>query len=572
LTTRSRTRRLTSKRRGGTFGASLILKIGGLAALAFCGSLASSAGAWAQGTTRVSVPQSGFEGNGFSSNAAISADGRFVAFHSAATNLVANDGNAAQDVFVRDRTSGTTTRVSVPQSGFEANGSCLSAAISADGRFVAFESDATNLVAGDGNARRDIFVRDRTSGTTTRVSVPQSGPEANGHSFGASISADGRFVAFQSAATNLVASDGNGTTDVFVRDRTSGTTTRVSVPQSGFEGNGFSGEPVISADGRFIAFQSAATNLVAGDGNATRDIFVRDLTSGTTTRVSVPQSGPEPNGLNERPAISSDGRFVTFISAATNLVAGDSNATRDVFVRDRTSGTTTRVSLPQSGAQGNGGSFNAAISGDGRFVAFISAATNLVAGDSNGGNDIFVRDRTSAATTRVSVPQSGPQANGASALHLAISADSRFVAFESAATNLVANDGNAAQDVFVRDRGAFGPKTRVTLTLAAKRIRTRGPLKVRVKNANRFPVEATLSGKTTGRVGKSKRRVNLRAKSFRVAAKTRKIVELRLPEVLRREGGLSLRLTLRVTGPAGKTRTVTTKVTPRLSDARPAER
>jgi WD40 repeat protein len=567
LTAKIRTRRLTSERHGGALAASLILKIGGLATLAFCGSLVSGAGAWAQGTTRVSVPQSGFEGNGFSSRPAISADGRFVAFESLATNLVANDGNAAQDVFVRDRTSGTTTRVSVPQSGFEANGGGLGAAISADGRFVAFESDATNLVAGDGNARRDIFLRDRTSGTTTRVSIPQSGPEANGHSFNAAISADGRFVAFQSAATNLVAGDSNATTDVFVRDRTSGTTTRVSLPQSGAQGNGFSGEPVISADGRFVAFQSAATNLVAGDGNATRDIFVRDRTSGTTTRVSVPQSGPEANDFNQRPAISGDGRFVTFISSATNLVAGDSNASRDVFVRDQTSGTTTRVSLPQSGAQGNDASFNAAISGDGRFVAFISVATNLVAGDSNARNDIFVRDRTGAATTRVSVPQSGAQANGHSQLHLAISTDSRFVAFESSATNLVAGDGNATQDVFVRDRGAFGPKTRVTLRLAAKRIRTRGPLKVRVKNANSFPVEATLSGKTTGRVGKSNRRVKLRAKSFRVGAKTRKIVKLRLPEALRREGKLSLRLTLKVTGPAGKTRTVTKKVTPRLGPA-----
>src|SRR5437867_4406185 len=229
--------------------------------------------AGAQTTVRVSVASDGTEGNDVSLGSALSADGRFVAFDSAATDLVAGDTNGVSDVFVHDRQTGTTERVSVASDGAQGNGSsglvtfAFPPALSADGRFVAFVSFATNLVAGDTNGATDVFVHDRQAGTTERVSVASGGSQSNGSNVGSALSADGRFVAFQSAATNLVADDTNGATDVFVHDRQTGTTERMSVASDGSQGNGFNAGPALSADGRFVAFHSTATNLVAGDTN-----------------------------------------------------------------------------------------------------------------------------------------------------------------------------------------------------------------------------------------------------------------------------------------------------------------
>src|SRR5207249_1268748 len=212
-------------------------------------------------------------------------------------------------------------------------------ALSADGRFVAFGSDATNLVAGDTNGTTDVFVHDRQTGTTERVSVASGGgTQGNGKSGGffafPALSADGRFVAFQSDATNLVAGDTNGTTDVFVHDRQTATTERVSV-------NGFSAGPALSADGRFVAFHSTGSNLVAGDTNGATDVFVHDRQTGTTERVSGASDGTQGNDASAGPALSADGRLVAFHSSATNLVAGDANRAYDVFVHDRAVSTTT---------------------------------------------------------------------------------------------------------------------------------------------------------------------------------------------------------------------------------------
>ncbi len=353
-----------------------------------------------------------------------------------------------------------TARVSVATGGAQGNSDSgdplgyYTESFSADGRYVVFESQASNLVAGDTNGFREVFVRDRQSGTTERVSVDSGGAQGNGFSTEPSISADGRFVAFSSIA-NLVVGDTNGFYDVFVRDRLSGTTERVSVATGGTQGNDYSYDPSISADGRFVAFFSLTTNLVAGDTNASTDIFVRDRQSGTTERVSVDSGGAQGNQDSAQPWISADGRFVAFHSDASNLVAGDTNASYDVFVHDRQSGTTERVSLATGGAQGDQDSYDASISADGRYVAFMSRATNLVAGDTNALSDIFVRDRQSGTTERVSVATGGAQGNQDSALP-SISADGRLVAFQGQASNLVAGDTNAASDVFVRDRNAAG--------------------------------------------------------------------------------------------------------------------
>jgi WD40-like Beta Propeller Repeat len=405
-------------------------------------------------TTRVSVDSSGAQGNGESDLPAISADGRFVAFHSAATNLVAGDTNGFIDVFVHDRQTGITTRVSVDSSGSQGNGVSASPAISADGRFVAFHSTASNLVSADTNADLDVFVHDRETGITTRVSVDSSGAQGNATSGGPIISADGRFVAFQSFASNLVVGDTNFTGDVFIHDRTAEITTRVSVDSSGAEGNGSSGggHISISADGRFVAFRSFASNLVAGDTNGFLDVFVHDRETGVTTRVSVDSSGAQGNEESEMPSISADGRFVAFHSLGSNLVAGDTNGFFDVFLHDRETGVTSRVSVDSSGLQGDNGSNNPSISADGRFVAFESDATNFVAGDTNFTTDVFVYEPATGGTGRVSVNSSGADGNDGSILP-AISADGGLVAFESFASNLVAGDTNFSPDVFVHERG-----------------------------------------------------------------------------------------------------------------------
>jgi Tol biopolymer transport system component len=420
--------------------------------------LAGGGLARAQSTTRVSVATGGAQADAECRFSAVSADGRCVAFCSDAANLVPGDTNAARDVFVRDLQTGTTERVSLSSAGLQAdNGSGLAnVAISADGRFVAFESLASNLVAGDTNVSCDIFVRDRQSGTTERVSVASGGAQGTGGlSIRPSISADGRFVAFASDATNLVPGDTNGKSDVFVHDRQSGTTERISVDSTGLQGNGNSYQPSISASGDSVAFLSYATNLVGGDTNFSADIFVRDRQNGTTERVSVSSAGAQGLGTSVQPSISADGRYVAFHSVCANLVGGDTNDFGDVFVRDRQNGITERVSLSTGGLQGNqsSGYHGVAISADGRCVAFQSDASNLVAGDTNGHSDIFVHDRQSGTTERVSVDASGAQGDLDSS-YGSISATGRFVAFDSGAGNLVAGDTNGVLDVFLRDRGA----------------------------------------------------------------------------------------------------------------------
>jgi len=416
-------------------------------------------------TTQVSVGPGGVGGIFPSGNPAISADGRWVAFGSQAYNLVPGDTNGWSDVFVRDQVQGTTTLVSVGPGGAQGNGGSSIMAISPDGRWVVFRSDATNLVPGDTNGRPDLFVRDRQQETTTRVDVGPGGAQANEVSRSAGISADGRWVVFASDASNLVADDTNYFTDVFLRDLQTATTTRISVGPGGVQLNGRSDNPTISADGRWVAFESYASSLVAGDTNGTVDVFIQDLQTGTTTRVSVGPGGIQANGYSGSPALSPDGRWVAFESSASNFVTGDTNGWADVFVRDLQLRTTSRASLGAGGVQGNGHSTNPAISADGRWVAFLSDASNLVPGDTNGpfwyGFDVFVRDLQAGATTRVNVGPGGAEANDASRGSPEISADGRWVAFDSSASNLVADDTNDLPDVFVHDR--VDPTCNVTL-------------------------------------------------------------------------------------------------------------
>ena len=407
----------------------------------------------AQNTARVSVASEGTQANLFSYYSSISADGRYVAFESLASNLVAGDTNGHHDVFVHDRQTNETTRVSVTSDGTEANGYSRRPSISADGRYVAFASWASNLVAGDTNEMPDIFIHDRQTGETTRVSVASDGAQANNDSMSPqSISADGRYVAFVSYASNLVVGDTNGHRDVFVHDRQSGETTRVSVASDGAQANSVPEDPRISADGRYVAFASYASNLVVGDTNESWDVFVHDRQTGETTRVSVASDGSQSDGGGSwSPTVSANGRYVAFTSYASNLVAGDVNFSADIFVHDRQSGETTRVSVTSDGTQANSESYNASISDDGRYVAFESYAGNLVSGDTNMKGDIFVRDILTGETIRIPNSPSGFQANGSSH-DPAISGDGRVITFPSSASNLVAGDTNSFDDVFVYDK------------------------------------------------------------------------------------------------------------------------
>lgn len=411
--------------------------------------------AMAQSTTRVSVASTTAQGDDRSGGATLSADARYVAFWSDASNLVPGDTNGVTDCFVHDRQTGQTTRVSVSSAGVQGNSfTALWSFITSDGRYVAFSSSASNLVPGDTNGDYDAFVHDRQTATTSRVSVSSTGAEANESCGRPVLSDDGRYVAFYSRASTLVAGDTNNTEDSFVHDRQTGVTERVSVHTSGAQGNSSSYMTSISADGRYVSFESFASSLVTGDTNGSRDVFVHDRQTGTTSRVSVSSLGAQGTSGSQGGSMSADGRYVTFDSNSA-FVPGDIPG-QSVFVHDRQTATTSVVSVSSSGMQVGGVSFAESISDDGRYVAFSSSADTLVAGDTNTFYDAFVHDRMTGTTSRVSLDSSGAQANDDS-YPSAITADGRYVAFRSSADSLVAGDTNGFEDTFIRDRSANAP-------------------------------------------------------------------------------------------------------------------
>jgi Tol biopolymer transport system component len=352
-------------------------------------------------------------------NIAISGDGRYVVFASDSAKLVANDNNFSTDFFVRDRLTNTTRIVSVDSNERQAQydsdtANSLSTAgrggvaISADGRFIAFASNAFNLVPNDTNKQDDIFVRDTLTGTTEIVSTDSQGnlTQAIGSSTEPDISDDGRYVVFQSISKNLVPDDTNITFDIFVKDRQTGKTTRVSTDSAGRQGTYVTdadigvgaSNPSISGDGRYVAFRSRFNNLVPGDTSGFGDIFVKDLQTNQTRLVSTDSAGNPSNGTSYDPVISSDGRYVAFASAASNLVENDVLGAPDVFLKDLQTGITTRISVNSQGMQAMDGLFGTkssrpSISADGRFVAFVSNGANLVNdGFERKTDQVFIRD------------------------------------------------------------------------------------------------------------------------------------------------------------------------------------
>jgi WD40-like Beta Propeller Repeat len=446
-------------------------------------------------TTQVSVATSGVQGDRFSYQPHLSADGRYVAFTSSASNLVAGDTNGWHDVFVHDRLTKQITRVSVATGGGQGNSQSWDGyppAISADGRYVAFGSYASNLVAGDTNGWADVFVHDRLTKQTTRVSVATDGGQGDSDSVNSSISADGRYVAFVSNAKNLVVGDARFREDIFVHDRLTKQTTLVSKATNGTQANERSIWPRLSADGRYVAFTSNASNLVGGDTNSKDDIFVHDRQTKQTTRVSVATNGTQANESSFGTGLSADGRYVTFGSYASNLVSGDTNNKADTFIYDRQAKQTSRVSVATDGRQATGHSFSFDISADGRYVSFESIANNLVAGDTNAKSDIFVHDRLTKQTTRANVATDGSQTNFGSHSPI-LSADGRYVSFASIANNLAAGDTNNKDDVFIRDRNFFpGNPTDLKITAASKpaslAVNGLGSYTYNLANVGLFPV------------------------------------------------------------------------------------
>ena len=421
-------------------------------------------------TQRVSTGMGGVNANGDSLVGDFSANGRFVAFSSTASNLVSNDTNVGtatnhcgldancSDVFLYDLMLGMTERASLAWDGAQANSYSSGGSISSDARYVAFTSLATNLVPGDTNGLcphsganfplcSDVFVRDRQLGTTSRVSVSSAGEQGNDDGFGGAITDDGRYVLFNSWASNLVPNDTNNTVDAFVHDRATGITERVSLATDGSEVGGGTYGSDFSADGRFVVMSSLG-NMVPEDTNGTIDVYVRDRQIGTTIRASLSHEGQQLDrgGLNGQ--VSDDGKAIAFESESAEVVPGLLNELVRVYVRDFNAQTTELISSAPDGNQEEGASFGAAISADGRMVSFASDAPNLVTPALQTIElQVYARDRLARSTRILSVSPTGEPANGY-ANGTAISKDGALVGFFSPASNLVEGDTGAV-DIFV---------------------------------------------------------------------------------------------------------------------------
>jgi WD40-like Beta Propeller Repeat len=394
---------------------------------------------------------------GDSTTPAVSQSALLVAFASRAINLVIGDTNDARDIFVRHRNNGSITRVTVSSSGVEANADSELPSIDSTGAYVVYGSFASNLVPGDTNSVRDVFLHHTPSATTTRISRSSGGVQGNGTSSDPAISGNGRYIAFTSTATNLVSGDTNNANDIFVGDRLTGAVSRVSVRTDGGQGNDGSFHPAISFDGRYVAFSSRATNLVSSDTNGAQDVFVYDRQSATITRVSVRSNGGQADGDSVDPSFARRGNayVVGFNSTATNLVGNDTNGVGDVYVYTSQPRLTVRASVSGTGDQGNGSSSRATVSDasittGSQYVAFTSQANNLVPGDTNNESDIIRFDLATGQTCRFSVATGGDQGttgpNGAS--QPAIDRAGHRITYTADFANLVPGDGLLTSNVF----------------------------------------------------------------------------------------------------------------------------
>jgi Tol biopolymer transport system component len=424
-----------------------VTAVASLALVAPVAAHAGTAGAKAVGTARVSVATDGTQGNEHSFISRTSADGRYIVYSSAATNLAPDGRQWAYDIISYDRVEKTSTRVAISDDG-DFNGSGpADLSISADGRYVAFDS-IDRLLPDQTKAQSNVYVWDRTTGKFARISNTPEGQLPKRGSAAPEISADGRYIAYSSLSPDLVPGDFNQQQDVFVYDQHTKTTERVSVDPKGKSADGASGGPTLSADGRYVTFQSRATDLVPGDTNGALDVFLYDRTTKRTTLISALADGTQGNGWSYTPRINATGRYIAYRTDATNLVPGDTNGVADVVLYDRKTKQTTRVSVAAGGGQLDKAAYNPVLTANGRLIAYMSEATNVVSGDTNGVTDVFVHDVKTGRTERVSVAADGAQGNGASQLPW-ISANGKFVSYQSDATNLVPGDTNEKADIFL---------------------------------------------------------------------------------------------------------------------------
>lgn len=398
---------------------------------------------------RISTSAAGVQGDDTSEDAVWSPDGTKVAFVSAAGTLVPGDTNGSFDVFVKTLATGAIERISVSSAGAQGVGASYQPAWSPDGTRIAFTSNVASFV-NDTNGAYDIFVKQLATGQIYRASTRADNSQAEGRSTEPTWSPDGGSLAFTSRATNLVGGDGNGSADVFVKNLALGGVNLVSSDNTDSEGNNSSDQPAWSADGTRIAFTSAASNLLGGDANGHTDLFIKTLSSDQITRVNG--NGGEPNGVALTAAWAPVGNSLAFISEASNVVTADTNGVPDLFRLDLTGFITRRVSTDLSDNQANGRTTTFAWSPDGTRIAFSSEASNLVPGDTNGREDVFVKNLSTGTVTRVSLGLDGSQGNNVSR-GPSWSPDGTRLAFDSLASNLVPGDSNAAYDVFVAKVG-----------------------------------------------------------------------------------------------------------------------
>lgn len=409
-----------------------------------------------QAITGITSQSSGFNTNGASTVGtveALSPDGRWVIFHSTATNLVGSP-SALEDVYLWDRYTNAMQLISINAVGASGNGPSFARAVDPIGNLVLFESDASDLVPNDNNGATDAFLFTNTSNSIQRVSLDFAGNEIPGASAGFNVSDSGQFAVFSSAVNSIVPGDTNGFTDLFLRDLINGTVTLGTITWNGNFGNGNAVRGMISGDGQVFAFDSQATNMVPNDNNGFADVFTRTLPSGSPLLASTALGGGQTDGPSFFDDISSDGRWISFSSSATNIVLNDTNNVTDVFLYDRINQTTQRVSISSAGVAGNLPSFQSTVSDDGRYVSFVSPSTNLDALSIFPIASNYVHDTVTGATIRVSVTGLGAVGSGLS-LNGQLSRDGTHLAIESTSSSFIKNDNNGVADVFLASTGAL---------------------------------------------------------------------------------------------------------------------